>query len=162
MESDIIIKKDFYDKTFGMLKTTTDEVRALAELDALCYDAGLEYDEENIEMFLSEPGVQLVRFYKDEQLIAFQLSNIRKRELTTIDVHPKFRKQGLGRKLLKTTLEEFMRFKCKKVHCQIAINNTASIMLHLKFGFKIKFMIPLYYPDGTSAYWFEKDFLYKD
>ncbi len=158
MTDNLIIKKNYYNNDEGCLNISDKEVLEICELDALCYEPGIEYDEDNIRFFLSEKGCLLIRFYENDKLIAFQLSNINKRELTTIDVHPDFRRNGLGRKVLKTTLKEFIINGCNKVHCQIATNNLASINLHLRFGFKPLFIIKGYYPNGDSAYWFEKKF----
>lgn len=156
MDFEAIIKKDFYSEEANTIVLSDDEVLALCELDTLCYEPGLEYDEENVRMFLAEKGSLLIRIFKDNVMIGFQLSNIKKRELITLDVHPDYRRLGLGKKILKLTLEEFVSHKCKKVHCQISVRNIPSVMLHLKFGFKPLFIIPFYYPDGTAAYWFEK------
>ena len=154
--ADFLTKKDYFSEEVGKIPISEEEITEICELENLCYAPGEEYDKDLVESFISEKGAMLIRAYHNLTLIGLQLSNVKKRELITLDIHPEFRRKGLGKKLLNLTLSEFIKAGCKKVHCQIALNNIPSLMLHLKFGFKPLFIIPFYYPDGQSAYWLEK------
>ena len=102
--------------------------------------------------FLREPGTVLVCEWREGRLAGFQLNDRLRCTIITIDVHPDFRRKGIARGLMRRSLEILRGYGVKLVSSQIATDNTPSLMLHLKFGFKIRQRIKHYYGTGDDAY----------
>lgn len=53
-----------------------------------------------------------------------------------LGVHPDFRDMGIGRVLLLHALEGFHRARCRYVHLEVTVHNTAAIRLYERLGFR--------------------------
>lgn len=135
-----------------MLRLTKKEIRELYELDALCFPAPLNYTLDMMRRFVRQQGACLLRKWDDKRMIAFVLCNSETGEIITLDVHPEYRRRGLGKELLGQAIDRMRRKGVRTIFSQVATTNVPSFMLHLRAGFKIRRVITNYYPDGTSAY----------
>jgi ribosomal-protein-alanine N-acetyltransferase len=135
-----------------MRRLTDQEIRQLYELDALCFPAPLNYPQDMMRSFVRHRGAYLLRKWDGKRLIAFVLCNSETGEIITLDVHPEYRRRGLGKELLDQAIGLMRRKGVRAIFSQVATTNTPSLMLHLRAGFKIRRVITNYYPDGTSAY----------
>jgi ribosomal-protein-alanine N-acetyltransferase len=131
---------------------TDEELAELVELERVCYPPEESYSEEFIRELLRMAGCHLVRWRVRGQLAGFQISNLEMAELITLDVHPDFRRQGLGSSILGETLEKMRRAGLPRVFCAIATDNEPSVKLHQRFGFEICGVHPNYYDSGRDAY----------
>ncbi|MBN1902625.1 GNAT family N-acetyltransferase [Candidatus Sumerlaeota bacterium] len=134
------------------MKLTRKEIKDMVALDALCFDPPINYVFRDLAIYTGVKNAVLIREYEGERLIAFCLGDADSGNIITIDVHPDFRRRGLGRKLLKTILDEFKSRKTSFAISQIALDNLPSIKLHQDFGFEIRQILHEYYADGKSAY----------
>ncbi|OPZ20274.1 MAG: ribosomal-protein-alanine N-acetyltransferase [candidate division BRC1 bacterium ADurb.BinA364] len=128
-----------------------DEIESMLEIEALCYPPETRYSLETICGFLSWDGSLLVRAYMNGTLAGFQISNLISGQLITLDVHPAFRRRGIGSAILGATLEQMRNQGLPLAQCEIATHNKASIELHKKFGFRTLGRIERYYEDGSDA-----------
>ncbi len=135
-----------------MLRLTKQEIRQLYELDALCFPAPLNYSLPMMRGFVRQQGACLLRKWDGKMLIAFVLCNSETGEIITLDVHPEYRRRGLGKELLGQAIGLLRRKGVRAIFSQVATTNIPSLMLHLRTGFKVRRVITHYYPDGTSAY----------
>jgi ribosomal protein S18 acetylase RimI-like enzyme len=135
-----------------MLRLSKQEILELFKLDALCFPAPLNYPLDVMRHFVRQRGAYLVRKWDGKKLIAFVLCNSESGEIITLDVHSEYRRKGLGKELLLQAIEALRQKGVRTIFSQVATTNTPSLMLHLRTGFKIRRVIPCYYPDGTSAY----------
>ncbi len=127
------------------------ELDEMVEVESVCYSPETRYSRETIRRYLDWEGGFLVRARRDQALAGFQISNMVSGHLITLDVRPEFRRQGIGSEILKTTLSEMRNRGLPYAQCEIAADNTASIVLHERFGFQIVGCIPRYYEDGSDA-----------
>lgn len=134
------------------MKLTRKEIKDLVILDALCFTPPINYSYRDLALYTSSPEAVLIREYEDERLIAFCLGHADSGNIITIDVHPEFRRHGLGRKLLKVILKDFESRKTPFAVSQIALDNLPSLKLHQELGFEIRHILDGYYPDGSAAY----------
>ena len=142
-----------YDEKKTGLSLHRKELKALRALELVCYPLNETYTIEMLRDFLAYPTALLVRqFTAEGRLVAFQISNVRAAELVTVDVHPDFRRQGLGRKILLATLSEFRKRGATRACCEIRTDNEASLRLHWELGFTTLGRIPNYYPSGADAF----------
>lgn len=62
-------------------------------------------------------------------------------------VHPSWRGQGIGKKLLQCVLNDKDRF-----YLEVRVSNEAARRLYERFGFQVVGTRKNYYPDGEDAY----------
>ncbi|MFH0793283.1 MAG: GNAT family N-acetyltransferase [bacterium] len=142
-----------YDEKKMGLRLPREELKTLRELELVCYPRQEAYTIEMLRDFLAYPTALIVRqFAADGRLVGFQMSNVEAEELITVDVHPDFRRRGLGRKILQTTLSEFRNRGATRAFCEIRTDNEASLRLHWELGFVTLGRIPRYYPSGADAF----------
>ena len=72
--------------------------------------------------------------------------------IISIAVHPKWRRKGIGSKLLMKIEEEFKRRNIKIFVLEVEVNNKPAISLYEKHGYRIIDVIKRYYPGGEDAY----------
>ena len=75
--------------------------------------------------------------------------------IITIDVHPLFRRQGIGSNLIKAAKVILKERRVSKISLQVAENNSAAIQFYIKHGFEVVKKLPKYYPnrDGYGMEW---------
>ena len=128
------------------------EIKELVVLDALCFDPPINYTYRDMVLYTRHPAAVLLREYEGERLIAFCLGHADNGNIITIDVHPDYWRQGLGRRLLKAIIEEFRSRSVPFAVSQIALDNLPSLTLHQSLGFEIRHVLYGYYSDGSAAY----------
>jgi ribosomal-protein-alanine N-acetyltransferase len=73
--------------------------------------------------------------------------------ITTFGVHPDFRRQGVGRRLLLRLADLAMDLRARRLTLEVRVSNTAAQGLYRRFGFTISGTRPRYYTDdGEDAY----------
>lgn len=134
------------------MKLTRNEIQELVELDALCFEPPVNYSYRDLLAYTKSEGAILLTEREGERLIAYCLGDALDGTIVTLDVHPEYRRRGLGRLLLKRMIEEMHRRGVPQAISQIAIDNLASLELHKSFGFKFDSILYNYYPDGSAAW----------
>jgi ribosomal protein S18 acetylase RimI-like enzyme len=86
-------------------------------------------------------GIALVRHHKRS------LSG----RLYSLAVHPDHRGQGIGHRLLKTTLAELVARGTKRVFLEVEQNNAAALKLYERHGFRSIGILPDYYGPGRAG-----------
>lgn len=135
-----------------MQRLTEQEIRQLSELDALCFPVPLNYPLAVMRRFVCQHGACLLRNWDGNRLTGFALFNSETGEIITLDVHPEYRRRGIGKRLLDQAIALLRQKEVRVIFSQVATTNTPSLMLHLRAGFKIRRVLRGYYPDGSSAY----------
>ncbi len=77
--------------------------------------------------------------------------------IVSIAVHPKWRRRGIGSKLLMKIEEEFKKRNIKVFVLEVEVNNKPAISLYEKHGYRIIDVIKRYYPGGEDAYLMVKE-----
>ncbi|MGB9692303.1 MAG: GNAT family N-acetyltransferase [Candidatus Sumerlaeaceae bacterium] len=135
---------------------TTEEIHELEQLEKLCYPPADRYDFRTLRMFCSLNGIGILRYYEESlpqrPLVGFHLFDCLNAELITLDVHPEFRGRGIAGQLLLLSLKKLRALGHTRATCEIAVNNTVSLHLHKKFGFKPWRLLRNYYGAGRHAY----------
>jgi ribosomal-protein-alanine N-acetyltransferase len=67
--------------------------------------------------------------------------------IATIAVHPNFRQQGIGKKLLVASLQEAIRGGAVSATLEVRAGNQAAANMYTSFGFKVAGRRPRYYHD---------------
>lgn len=136
-----------------------EELREMVDLERICFPPPSNYDLRTLRMFVSLNGAGLLRrreiVNERPLLVAFHLFDCLAAELITLDVHPDFRRNGLGSLLLTESLNKLREFGHSLVSCQIAVDNVPSLELHRRFGFEPVRRLKNYYGPGKDAYLLE-------
>lgn len=137
---------------------TLQQVPEILALDRLCFDgiwsrAGYEreIDSPNSSiwlMFLTKSDVE-------DKLIGLGClwSIVEEAHITLLGIHPEYQRQGLGKLLLCTLLQDALNRKLKRATLEVKTTNYSAIALYDKFGFKVAGRRKNYYPKtGEDAF----------
>lgn len=127
----------------------------MVELEVLCFPPPTNYDLRTLRNFCSINGSLVFRIYPlDEptRLVAFHIADTLFGELITLDVHPDFRRRGLGKWLVEQSLATLKKAGHGEATCQIATGNEASLVLHAALGFVKRKRFKNYYGPGHDAF----------
>jgi len=72
--------------------------------------------------------------------------------IISLAVLDKFRRMGIGRLLLCTSLKALMKGCVNRVFLEVRVENYAAISLYRSVGFRTVAYLPQYYSDGGDAY----------
>jgi ribosomal-protein-alanine N-acetyltransferase len=97
---------------------------------------------------------------KDHKIIGFIIGVQMKPEkgkILMLSVLEKYRRQGIGSKLLAEYLKGISNKKIKKVALEVRTDNKKAIKFYQRYGFKIKKKISEFYQNGEDAYTMAKE-----
>jgi len=77
--------------------------------------------------------------------------------IISIAVKSKFRRRGIGSKLMITLLNAFKRKGLKRALLEVAVSNEEAVAFYKSLGFKITNLLRNYYPWGEDAYLMVKE-----
>lgn len=136
------------------------ELQQLINLEHKCFSRKEVWSMLDMETAIGQKSAVLVRqFDEHRNLIAFQIANINKRALVTVDVSPEHRNCGLGKRLLRKTLSILKKHGVDEVYCHIRTTNIPSLNLHMRNGFIIVRYINNYYYRGAHAFELKKNMM---
>ena len=130
----------------------TRQICLLSELESLCYPDYVAYDRDTLDEMLGQPGMMMLCEWRERQLAGFQLNDVTTATIITIDVHPDFRRRGIGRFLMRRSLQLLKSRGLTEVFSQVGVTNVPSLMLHFQFGFKQRLRLKNYYGTGDDAW----------
>jgi ribosomal-protein-alanine N-acetyltransferase len=131
----------------------------LCRLDGMCFSEAVAYSPEEIALRLAEPGAFATVAEWEKQVVAFVLASVERRGLghvVTIDVHPEFRREGIGDRLMHSAEEQMKKRGARRVILEVAIHNEAAIAFYEKHGVVRRRLLRRYYYDATDAFLMEK------
>jgi ribosomal-protein-alanine N-acetyltransferase len=113
---------------------TSEDVKELAELEALCFS--VPWSEKS---FFEETMNPVARYFlakEDEKIVGYGGIWLVSGEgnITNIAVHPEYRKRGIASKILEALLS--VSGDCEQIFLEVRQSNTAAIGLYEKYGFK--------------------------
>lgn len=69
----------------------------------------------------------------------------------TLDVHPDYRRKGIGSMLISALEEKLRAISAKRIRLEAALNNPAALALYHKAGYSEREMLRNYYGKGLHA-----------
>ena len=72
-------------------------------------------------------------------------------EIVTLDVHPRWRRRGLGRELLRLAGAGAATRGVCRVRLHVAADNAAALALYRGEGYRVTGLVPDYYGPGRNA-----------
>jgi len=71
--------------------------------------------------------------------------------IMSLAVEPRFRRRGIGKELLKRTMEALWGNGASELQLEVRVSNQLAIEMYRNAGFKEERVIPGYYSDGEDA-----------
>jgi ribosomal-protein-alanine N-acetyltransferase len=135
------------------------DIERLHRLDLICFTPERAFTQGYFSiLFLYNNAFGWALEDERGEMAAFILVTIQRNRgnISTIDVHPDFRRLGLGQRLMSLAEENLRQMGMKKCTLQVAVDNNSAIKLYEKLGYKITRTLPGYYEDKQDAYLMEK------
>jgi len=138
------------------------DVNDIMKINRLCLPENYSFD--FFYRILTEFGVVCAVGEMDGQVVGYVLSRIErsfssflslnpaKGHVISIAVLPKYRRQGLGLKIMRYGMQKLIEQKVVSVYLEVRISNIAAVEMYKKLGFYIKREYKHYYRDGESAF----------
>jgi ribosomal protein S18 acetylase RimI-like enzyme len=137
---------------------------AVCQLDTLCFPPRIAYEPEEIHYFLAQRGAICFVAETERGVVAWILgkvslgkaANFGVGHIVTLDVHPDFRRRGVGESLMDTLENEFQRHGCARARLEVAIDNLGAQAFYQRREYKIVRTLRHYYADGGDAFRMER------
>ena len=132
-----------------------EDLPRLWTLDRLCFEPGIAYSRREIRRFLDLPGAESVVAESGGELAGFSLGYPDTPDVArvvTLDVHPGFRRQGLGRRLLHELLFRLAAAGAARGLLEVDVRNSGAIEFYRREGFRETGRLPSYYGRGLDAF----------
>ena len=132
---------------------------ALCDLDRLCFPEGIAYPPEEMALGLAQPGAFALVAENSGQVAGFILACRQGRSgghIITIDVHPDFRRRGLGAQMMELAEQRLKASGATRILLEVWVQNEIAIRFYEKWGYVIRRLLSNYYRNGADAYWMEK------
>jgi ribosomal-protein-alanine N-acetyltransferase len=146
-------------RRFTLRTIDANDIDRLHSLDRLCFKPGRAFTRGYFSLlFLYHNAFGWALEDDKGELAAFILITVQRNRgnVSTIDVHPDFRRLGLGTRLMNLAEANLREMGLKKYTLQVEVDNEAAIKLYQKLGFSISRTLPGYYEDEKDAYLMEK------
>ena len=132
-----------------------EDLPRLWTLDRLSFEPGIAYSRREIRRFLDLPGAEGVLAETGGELAGFSLGHPDAPDVArvvTLDVHPAFRRQGLGRRLLHELLTRLAAAGATRGLLEVDVRNSGAIEFYRREGFRKTGRLPSYYGRGLDAF----------
>lgn len=127
------------------------DLDGLWRLDQLCFEPGIAYSRRELSRLLALPGAVGVVAEVGPLLCGFALAcpePPHSAHVVTLDVHPTFRRRGLGRRLIERVLE---RSGAKRTVLEVDVRNSGAVAFYRNLGFRESGRLVSYYGPGLDA-----------
>ena len=134
------------------------DLDAATRLDRLCFARGIAFPRAAIARFMRHPGYLGWGVQRGRRLVALVIVLLHRHtgaaaeaEIVTLDVHPRWRRRGLGRELLRQAGAGAGARGALGVRLHVATDNAAALALYRGEGYRITALVPDYYGPGRNA-----------
>jgi len=141
---------------------TAADIDALYALDLLCFDAPFRFDLDSMRRYAMHPdAIVLVAEFQGEIHGFIVVNAARRRSLnsayiTTLDVHPDTRRQGIARLLLAEAERRAARSGASSMHLHVHTGNLAAVRFYESAGYEQAMHTEDFYAAGLHAWTYFK------
>lgn len=145
---------------------------SLWRIDQKCFARGIAYSRRELSVYIARseaftivahtdagnpPAEDTAEFKGIAGFIVAESSRRGTGHIISIDVLPKYRRSGLGTRLLSGAEQRLTEASCQTVRLETAVDNASAIAFYKRHNYNITGTIPRYYPGGLNAFIFQKD-----
>ncbi len=131
-----------------------EELPDLLALENLCFKEETFHKKQLGSLLLKAKSLVLVASADDKiigSMIVLLRENILQARIYSLNVHPSYRRMGIGGLLMDTALELLKEQGFRKFTLEAGINNTAARNLYESKGFSVDKILRNYYKNGDDA-----------
>ena len=136
--------------TVVIRRMTSADVPAVSQIDHMSFS--LPWPEHSFQYEVAENRVSRcwVAEAEDKRIAAMIVSwlIVDEMHIATIATHPDFRRQGIGRTILRQALLDAKQSGARLAFLEVRATNTAAQTMYTKFGFRVTGKRPRYYRDN--------------
>jgi ribosomal protein S18 acetylase RimI-like enzyme len=146
-------------EAFLLRDYSAQDLEQFCALDRQCFPEKIAYPPETMRETIEQKGAfSIVAEDESGKVAAFVVAgrtSPRIGHIATIDVSSRFRRRGLGTRLMRAAEARLASLGVRKIRLETATGNPAR-RLFAKLGYQRVGKIEGYYPDGTDAWVMEK------
>ena len=145
----------------SLRKILPSDFESLYRLDQICFEPGIAYSRGELRRFLGIPTADGLVADLEGTIAGFAIGYLARggvAHVVTLDVHPSFRRRGLGKVLLEGLLSHFSRAGMREARLEVSTENAVAIAFYRKLRFRRRRRIPDYYGRGRDAIEMQKKF----
>ena len=153
--------------SFSIRPAVSQDLDALAAIDALCFPPGIAYPREEIAFLLLNPTV--ITLVAEHSGVIVGLASLERRrrtrqtarygELITIEVLPEYRRESIGAALYQALEVCLRQWGGSSIHLHVSVENSSALAFYQGLGFQVIDRIPQYYLQSIDAWRMEKALL---
>lgn len=128
------------------------DLPAIVEIEGLCFPEETAFPP-GMFAYLIRYSVVLVASESDDKVVGFIIGYTSGRvgAIYTLDVHPDYRRRGIGSRLIAALEEELHAYGAKSIKLEAAIENPDALELYRRSGYKERELVRNYYGKGKNA-----------
>ncbi len=128
------------------------DLPAIVEIEGLCFPEETAFPP-GMFAYLIRYSIVLVASETDNKVVGFIIGypSGRAGAIYTLDVHPDYRRLGIGSSLIEALEEELQAYGAKSVRLEAAIDNPDALELYRRSGYQEKELVMNYYGRGKNA-----------
>lgn len=139
---------------------TRDDIDEMYALDRLCFEKPFRFERRTFVHFMAMPDIiGIAAVEDDDRIIGFILTEIEPSDwccVCTIDVHPDYRRTGVGRTLMEQTLQKAEGMGLFKIYLHVYVENSSAQAFYKGLGFRRARFSAAFYGPGKHAWIMER------
>jgi [ribosomal protein S18]-alanine N-acetyltransferase len=147
------------------------DILAMYQLDLLCFEAPFRFNLESMHYFATRPrSICLIAESAAANgtvaaIAGFVIVNLTLRPrvssgyVTTLDVHPDFRRRGLARQLMETVETSAIHADVTSLRLHVSAENEPAISFYESIGFTRQLLAENFYAEGLHAWLYMKNLI---
>ena len=142
------------------------DLEAMHRLDQLCFAEPFRFDQLTMRRYASEAGAIVLLAYArptgDSELLGLVLVNLVHRRtislayVTTLDVHPDHRRQGIAATLMREAEIRAAATNAFVLRLHVSVVNLEAVRFYEQLGFTRHSHLPNFYGNGLDSYVYSK------
>ncbi len=144
----------------GIRHAKKEDLNDLFALENICFKEETFHKKQLEYLLLKARSMVLVASIDGSiagSMIILLRDNINNARIYSLNVHPEYRRKGLGSLFMDTALELLKKKGYKKITLEVGVNNRAAQNLYSSKGFHMDKMLSNYYKNGDDALHFIKN-----
>jgi ribosomal protein S18 acetylase RimI-like enzyme len=132
-------------------KGRVDDIPAFEYIDKLCFPKTIRYSRFDFLYYFFKKNVFTLVFEEDGRAQAFLIADLKSPtdgHIISIDVHPSFRRSGLGRKLMDEAERIFDELGIDQVSLEVHESNVIAQLFYTDMGYRLERKLFNYYHSG--------------
>jgi len=124
----------------------------MVEIEGLCFPEETAFPP-GMFAYLIRYAISLVACEPEDKAVGFIVGYVSGREgaIYTLDIHPLFRRRGIGGRLINAVEQELKALGAKSIRLEAAAENEEALKLYHQAGYIESEFLPNYYGRGKNA-----------